>query len=214
MCFNSSSQTVAANAANQATQQAQAVQQSVAGINSAFANRQAQYSNYLGALNTSYQTQLNQQQASSSRALKFAVARTGMTGGSVAADQGAELQREMGQGTVTADEQAQAKLAGLESSDQASKQQAIALAQSGANVGNSAQQLDTQLQGNIQNAQTNLGPNTLGNIFGGITNTTNAMNAAGQQRLGLRAAQAYTGAFTNNANTTGGYGGSGAVGGP
>ena len=66
-----------------------------------------------------------------------------MTGSSVAADQGAELQREAGQGTITAQEQANAKLAGLESSDQAEKQQLISLAQSGANVGNAGQQYAT-----------------------------------------------------------------------
>jgi hypothetical protein len=209
MCFNSSSQTAAKNAANQATQQQDAVNQSIQGINAAFANRQAQYNNYLGAINTSYQTQLAQQQAQASRQLKFSLARGGLTGSSVAANQGGELQREMGQAQVSASEQAQAKLAGLESSDQATRQQAISLAESGANTGNAAQQTATQLQGNIANAQTNLGPNTLGAAFGGITNTYTAMNNAAQSRLGLKAAQAYTMPFSNASNTASGYSGNG-----
>ncbi len=214
MCFNSSSQTAAKNAANQATQQQDAINQSVQGINAAFANRQAQYSNYLGAINTSYQTQLAQQQASASRQLKFSLARGGLTGSSVAANQGGELQREMGQGQVTAQEQAQAKLAALQSSDQATKNQAISLAESGASTGNAAQQTATQLSANLQNAQQNLGPNTLGSVFGGLTNTYTAMNNAAQARLGLRAAQAYTNPFSNSASTTSGYGGGGTGGGP
>ncbi|MDE2098514.1 MAG: hypothetical protein KGL39_14770 [Patescibacteria group bacterium] len=196
-------------AQQQQQQQQQAVNQNVSAINSAFANRQSQYSNYLGALNKSYQTQLNLQQADASRNLKFALARSGMTGGSVAADQGANLQREMGQATLGASEQAQAKLAALESSDAATQQQMIALAQSGANIGNAAGETAAALKANLDNAQSNLGPNTLGQAFGGLTNTINQMNQGYQTRLGLRAAQAYAGAFSNNATTASGYGNAG-----
>lgn len=187
---------------NNATQQAEAQQQAqqtainnnVSAINSAFAGRQGQYNQYLSALNQSYQTQLGLQQSQAARGLKFALARGGQTGGSLAADQGAELQREMGQGTVTAQEQANAKLAGLESSDQAERLQMISLAQSGANIGNAAQQTATSLSSNLQNAQANLGPGTLGNVFGGIgTDVTNA-NLAAQQRAGLQSV--YGGAFS------------------
>ena len=197
-----------AAAAQQADQQA-AVQNSISQINSAFAGRQAQYNDYLSALNKSYQTQLNLQQAQSSRSLKFALARGGLTGSSVAADQGAELQREMGQGTVNAEQQAQAKLASLQSADVASKQQEIALAESGANIGNANQQTATALQANLNNAQANLGSDTLGNAFGGITNTINNYNTAAQTRLGLRAAQAYTNPFSNSSTTNAGFTGSG-----
>jgi hypothetical protein len=207
MCGSTSDASSAA-AQQQADQQA-AVDNSISQINSAFAGRQQQYNDYLGALNSSYQTQLNLQQAQSSRALKFSLARGGLTGSSVAADQGAELQREMGQGTVNAEQQAQAKLASLQSADVASKQQEIALAESGANIGNANQQTATALQANLNNAQANLGSDTLGNAFGGITNTINNYNTAAQTRLGLRAAQAYTNAFSNSSTTSGGYSGSG-----
>jgi hypothetical protein len=203
MCFGGGNASQAAT--QQQEQQNAEVSSNIAGINSAFANRQGQYNDYLNALNKSYQTQLNYQQASASRGLKFALARGGMTGSSVAADQGAELQREMGQAQVTSEEQAQAKLAGLQSSDLASKQQMISLAESGANIGNAAQQTATALQSNIQGAQTNLGPNTLGQMFGGITNTVNNMNTAASTRMGLRAAQAYTNPFSNSAATNSGY---------
>jgi hypothetical protein len=207
MCGSTSDASSAA-AQQQADQQA-AVDNSISQINSAFAGRQQQYNDYLGALNSSYQTQLNLQQAQSSRALKFSLARGGLTGSSVAADQGAELQREMGQGTVNAEQQAQAKLASLQSADVASKQQEIALAESGANIGNANQQTATALQANLNNAQANLGSDTLGNAFGGITNTINNYNTAAQTRLGLRAAQAYTNPFSNSSTTSGGYSGSG-----
>lgn len=209
MCYGGGGNSATAAATQQQQQQQQSIDTNVAGINNAFAGRQQQYSDYLGALNKSYTSQLNLQQTNASRGMKFSLARGGQTGSSLAADQGAELQKEMGQGQITAQEQAQAKLAGLQSSDQAERQQMISLAQSGANIGNAGQQTATALSANLGNAQTNLGPDTLGNVFGGIVNTTNAANTAAQTRLGLRAAQAYTNPFSNSATTNSGFAGSG-----
>jgi hypothetical protein len=197
------------NATQQAEQQQQQQQEAVTGnvnaINSAFANRSSQYSSYLSALNSSYQQQLNLQQAQAARGLKFSLADSGLTGSSVAADQGAELQREMGQATVGAEQQAQAKEAGLQSSDQATRLQMIQLAQSGANIGNAAEQTATALSSNLQNAQANLAPNSLGNAFGGIAQDVSTANTAYMQRQGLRAAGAYTGAFSNTPTSNAGF---------
>lgn len=208
MCMGSGTSATTAAQNQQASQQT-AINNNVAAINSAFAGRQSQYNDYLGALNTSYQTQLQQQQATASRNLKFALAGSGMTGSSVAADQGGQLQQQMEQGTLSASEQAQAKLASLETSDQSEKNQLISLAQSGASVGNAAEQTATALQANIQNADAALAPNSLGAAFGGITNTVNNMNTAAQTRLGLKAAQAYTNPFSNTTSTSSGFTGSG-----
>ena len=206
MCFPSSNSATQA-AQTQASNQQATIAGSIANINAAYGNRQSQYDSYLKALNTSYQQQLNTQQAAASRGLKFSLARGGLTGSSVAANQGAELQKEMGQGTLTAAEQAQAKLAGLQSSDIASKEQMMSLATSGAQIGNAGQQMGTMLQANLNNAQSALAPNTLGNVFGGITGVASNMNTAAQTRLGLRAAQAYANPFSNATSTAGGYGG-------
>jgi hypothetical protein len=211
MCYGGGSNSATQQAEQQQQEQTQAVSQNVAAINSAFAGRQQQYSNYLGALNQSYQQQLNLQQSQAARQLKFSLARGGLTGSSVAADQGGELQREMGQGQITAEEQAQGKLASLESADAAEKQQMISLASSGANIGNAAQQTATALQSNIQNAQSALGPNTLGQVFGGISNVSNSMNTAAATRLGLRAAQAYANPFSQGSNTNAGFSGGAGV---
>jgi hypothetical protein len=81
----------------------------------------------------------------------------------------------------------------------------LSLAESGANIGNAAEQTASALSANLANAQQNLGPNTLSNVFGNLTNTTNQMNTNAQTRMGLKAAQAYTGAFSNNATTNSGY---------
>lgn len=203
MCMGGGNQ--ASQAAEQQQQQTQQnIDRNVSSINDAFQGRQGQYNDYLSALRSSYQTQLATQQGDASRGLKFALARNGQTGGSVAADQGGELQKELGQGQITAEEQAQAKLAGLKSSDAAQRQQMISLAQSGANIGNAGMQTADSLSANLENAQKDLGPNTLGNIFGGVANDISSYNTAAQSRLGLRAAQSYTGAFSNSTNTNAG----------
>lgn len=205
MCFGSTN-----NASQQAEQQQQqqnvTANSNISAINAAFGGRQAQYTSYLNALNSSYQTQLNTQQAQASRGLKFSLARNGQTGSSVAADQGGELQKEEGQAQINAQEQAQGKLAGLQSSDVAERQQLTSLAESGANIGNAAQQTATALTANLNNAQSALGPDTLGNAFGGVTNTINNYNTAAQQRLGLKAAQAYANPFSNSTSTNSGFG--------
>jgi hypothetical protein len=199
------------NAAAQAQQQVQQQQQTtnanVGAINSAFANRGQQYTDYLAALRQSYQTQLDKQQATASRQLKFAGARGGLTGGSEQAQLGGELQQEMGQGELSAEQTAQSKLAGLQSADQAERLQMISLAQGGASIGNAAQETATSLQANINNAQAGLSPTALGNTFGGIADTTNAMNAGASARLGLRAAQAYAMPWSQSSSTNSGFGG-------
>lgn len=204
MCFGNTNK-ASDEATQQQEQQNQTANSNIAAINSAFAGRQGQYDSYLKAINSSYQTQLNTQQAQASRGLKFSLARGGLTGSSVAADQGGELQKEEGQAQVNAQEQAQGKLAGLESSDVAERQQLTSLASSGVNIGNAAQQTATALTANLNNAQSALGPDTLGNAFGGITNTINSYNTAAQQRAGLKASQAYANPFSNSTSTSSGF---------
>lgn len=200
-------------AAQQQEQERQAqIASTVDTINKAFAGRTSQYNTYLDALRKSYGTQLNYQQANAQRNLKFSLARAGLTGGSVAADQGGELTREAGAARIGAEQQAQAKTAALQSSDEATRQQMISLAQSGASIGEPGIQTANMLAANLGNAQANLAPDTLGNVFGGVTNSINAYNTAAQTRLGLRAAQAYTGAFSNAPTTNAGYANTGAGG--
>ena len=207
MCMGGGSSNAAAAAQQQVQQQQQTTNANVGAINSAFANRGQQYTDYLAALRQSYQTQLNNQQATAGRQLKFANARGGLTGGSEAAQLGGELQKEMGQGELGAEQTAQAKLSGLESADQAERLQMISLAQGGASIGNAAQETATSLQANIQNAQAGLSPTALGNTFGTIGETTNAMNAGASARLGLRAAQAYATPFSQSSTTNSGFAG-------
>lgn len=177
MCLGGSNK--AAEAAQQQEQQRQAnISQSVGQIDSAFANRQPQYQQYLDATRNLYSTELGRQQGVASRGLKFALARNGLTGSSVAADQGTELGREMAQGTINAEQKAQGKVSDLMNQDNAERLQLISLAQSGSDIGNANQQATDALRANLGSAMSSNVASGLGDIFGGLSdsykNTTNA----------------------------------------
>lgn len=160
----------AADAANaqQAAQQKQ-IQQSVAAINSAYNSpgRQAQYDTYGKNLNNYYTNQVNTQEATNARNLKFATARSGLTGGSAAVDSNTQLQKDYTQGLLQASQAAQAGQSALQQSDINSKNQMISLAQQGNYTGaiptEVAQAQDTALKGAANYGSAN----AINNLFSG-----------------------------------------------
>lgn len=160
----------AANAANAANaQQQQQIQQSVGQITSAYdnPNRANQYAQYNQNLSNYYTGQVNNQEAVNARNLKFAMARSGLTGGSAAVDSNTQLQKDYTQGLLNASQQAQAGTSALEQSDVNAKNQLIGLAQQGNFTGAIPSQI-AQSQNASLGAAANYGnANALGNVFAG-----------------------------------------------
>jgi hypothetical protein len=106
-------------------------------INQAYdgVGRQKQYDDYLNSLRGLYGDQLSQQQQVAARNLKFANARQGVTGGSVAADRGNLLQQDYQGGLLTAADTARGAVDDLRNQDQAERRSLIALSNSASNVG-------------------------------------------------------------------------------
>lgn len=182
----------AAAAAQQQEQQRQAtISQNVNDIDKSFANRAPQYQQYLGATRNLYQTELGRQQGIASRNLKFSLARGGLTGGSVAADQGNELGREMAQGSINAEQKAQGGLAGLQSQDNSERLQLISLAQSGADIGNAATQSADALRANLGTAMSGSTAAGLGDVFGGISKNVDTFQNAAMARKGVNNSNQY-----------------------
>lgn len=181
----------AAAAAQQEQQRQGTISQNVNQIDSTFANRQPQYDQYLNAQRNLYQTELGRQQGIAARGQKFALARSGLTGSSVAADQGDELGREMAQGSITAEQKAQSGLAGLEGQDNAEKLQLTSLAQSGADIGNAATQSADALRANLGAAMSGSTASGLGDIFGGVTKDVENFNNAAATRRGVNNSNQY-----------------------
>lgn len=167
-------------------------------INAAFASRAPQYASFLKAQEGQYQQQLQQQNNVATRNLKFALARGGQTGGSLATDQGAELGREMAAGTLAGQQKAEGALSGLESQDNSQRLQLISEANSGANLTTGAQQSAAAMQNNLSAAQSAGTANSLGDVFGGISQSINQINNAKQTLAGVKSANAYAAGGSTN----------------
>ena len=183
MGMGSSSSSNSAAAAN--TAQQNQINGTIAQINSAYdsPSRQAQYSTYGNQLDQYYTNQVNQQEATNARNLKFANARSGLTGGSEAVDSNTQLQKDYTQGLLQASQAAQTGQAQLEQSDIASKNQLTAEAEQGAYLGSIPQAVSTATQANLGAAQNYANTNSLGNLFAGTSQIYNNLNTAAANRL-------------------------------
>ena len=160
----------AANAANAANaQQQKDIQSSVGQITQAYdnPNRAAQYQQYNNNLQNYYTGQVNNQEAVNARNLKFAMARSGLTGGSAAVDSNTQLQKDYTQGLLNASQQATAGTSALEQSDVNAKNQLIGLAQQGNFTGAIPSQVAAAQSASLGAAQNFGSAQSLGNVFAG-----------------------------------------------
>lgn len=191
-------QAAAAEAERQAT-----ISGNVNNINSAYAGREGQYTDFLDALRKTYGNELNRQQTDASRNLKFSLARGGLTGGSSAVFAGKNLTREANQGTLNAESKAQGAVSDLRAKDEQTRLSEISLAQSGADIGDAASQTANSLRANIGAAQSANTASGLGDVFGGTATTYKAMQEAAALRRGLKQSEIYTQPFTRGSGASG-----------
>lgn len=177
---NSASQ---AAAAQDAQRQAQ-INQSVGQITSAYSSpqRAASIDQYGKTVNNYLTGQVNEQEATNARNLKFAMARSGLTGGSAAVDSNTQLQKDYAKGLLTASQQAQAAKAGLQQADTNSENQLIGLAQQGSYIGAIPQQIATAQSAANGAAANYANPAALGNLFAGTANIYNTEQTAAANR--------------------------------
>lgn len=208
MCFGGAGNAAAAAQAEE-TQRSAQIAQNVQNINSAFANRGAQYGNYQTALQGQYQTELTRQQDIASRNNKFALARSGLTGGSAAVDAGKLLSQDEQRGTLNAQQQVQGSVAKLQAADESTRQQEISLAQGGGDIGDAAIQTANGLRANIGNAQNANVAGALGQVFGDVSTNYTNMNTAAALRRGIYAGSARASLYGSPAGSLGSLGGGG-----
>lgn len=172
-----------AAAAASAAQQAQ-IDATIGQINSAYSSpgRQAQYQQYGRNLNNYLTGQVNEQEKQNARNLKFAEARSGLTGGSAAVDANTQLQKDYTQGLLQASRAAQTGQAQLEQADVASKNQLIAQAEQGGYLGSIPQAVSQASQANLGAASSAYNPQALGNLFAGTANLYNNEQVAAANR--------------------------------
>lgn len=171
-------------AAQEAAQQA-TISKNVNQIDSAFSNRQPEYDQYRQGLQAQYQQELDRQQAIAGRNNKFALARSGLTGGSAAVDSGRLLGQEEQLGTLAAQQQVNSGVSKLQAQDESTRQQMISLAQSGNDIGNAATETSQALRANLGQAQSVNAAQGLGDVFAQTANSYNNEQTASALRNGL-----------------------------
>jgi hypothetical protein len=195
--------TSAQDAAAQEAARQKAIAQNVQSINKAYAGREGQYGDFVGALRKQYGADLGRQQTAAARNLKFGLARGGLTGGSAAVDAGRNLSRENAQATIAAESKATQAGADLRARDEQSRLSMISLAQAGANIGDAAGQTANALRANIESARAAGQTQGLGELFGGTAQTYKSMQEAAALRKGLKYSEIYANPFTRGSGAGG-----------
>jgi hypothetical protein len=187
---SSSAQRRAQRAAEQAEAERQAqIRAATERIDAAFGSpaRQRQYDDFLGALRDYYTQDAQRQKVIADRNQRFALARSGLTGGSAAVDAGRTLRDEYNRGILSAERQAQGALSDLMAQDQQSRLNLIQLAQSGADAATTAQNAANAMRVNIAGAQSSARAQGLGDIFGGTADLYRRQQEAAERRRGQTA---------------------------
>lgn len=177
----------ASNAAQQqAAQQQAAIQQGTNQVQAIFADpsRQAQYDQLAKATTDYYTNQLNQQQKVANNKLDFTLAQNGQIGGSVQADQQAQLGKEYDQGVLQATQLGQQAKAGLQASDTQEQANLIAAVQGGESATQASTQAAEAMRSGLSNAQANAETQGLGNMFGDISTLYQNSQTAAANRNG------------------------------
>jgi hypothetical protein len=177
------------NSAAKHAQQADAarqeqIKQSIGQITAAYSSpqRQAQYDAYGANLKNYYTNQVNEQEATNARNLKFSMARNGLTGGSVAVDSNTQLQKDYAKGLIQAAQQASAGKASLQQSDINAKNSLVSLAQQGAYTGAIPAQVNEAQLATSGAAQNYGSANSLGNLFSNTGKVYENMTLAAANR--------------------------------
>lgn len=155
--------------ANRQEQQRQArVAATTAAINRAFdaPAREAQVADFINAAREYYTIDLQRQRAQDERQRKFAMSRTGLTGGSADVDLAKRAAEAFTRGTLEAEQRAQGSGAALRAQDQQARLNLIQMAQSGLDIGTAASQSASALRTGLQEAQATSRQNALSDVFG------------------------------------------------
>lgn len=178
----------AAKEANRAEEQRQAsIRGTQAKVNDVFNSpqRAADIGDFVNATRSFYQQDLDRQKAEADRGLKFALAKSGLTGGSTQVDQQGLLADNYGRGLLQVEQKAQGAGASLSAADQDARARLISLATSGLDATTAAQQAAASMRSNLQAGQSEAQLGSLGDAFSQFNQFAQNAKAAQQQRAGF-----------------------------
>jgi len=184
MCMGTSNGAQREATAAEATREAN-IRQTTGEINALFDSpeRTAQRNQYGNDVRTFLTEDANRQKGVADRNLKFAMARSGLTGGSATVDANRTLGQDYQRGILNAEQKTQGAIADLMGRDEQSRLNLTGLAQSGLSAAAAAQQGAAGLRANLAGANAAAIGNGLGDIFGSIeTIKRNSETNAAQRR--------------------------------
>ncbi len=166
----------------------QRIAQSTSAINAIYdaPGRQAQYDQLAADTTQFYRNDLDQQKEDNDRKLKFALARSGQTGGSLQVDQTAKLGKDYLKGVVEATRRGQAAGAELRGLDEQSRLNLIAMAQTGLDATTASQRAAMSLKGNLESGRATSTASGLGDMFGNFGDIYQRSQQQAEYRRGLR----------------------------
>ncbi len=143
------------------------VQAAVDTINSTFngSGRQAMYDDIAGATRDVATRDLDRQFTQASNQNLFGLARSGLLGGSVDAESGADLATRYGEGQIRATAAGQSAAADLRSVDERTRQNLVSLAQSGLDTGTAATMASGQMAAATDAARSASSSASVGRLF-------------------------------------------------
>ncbi|RRU17819.1 hypothetical protein [Stenotrophomonas sp. 278] len=146
------------------------IKQTQGRINQVFDNprRARDIADFVGAVRTRAMEDLNRQNADATRELTFALARGGLSGGSVNVDQNRRLADDYNRGLLNVESRAQGAGAQLEAADQDARARLIQLATSGLDATTAASQAAAGLRSNLETARSASTGEELADQFGAI----------------------------------------------
>lgn len=139
-------------------------------INSVFdnPNRKGEIADFVSALRDFQMQDLDRQKASTDRELRFAMARGGLTGGSVNVDKNREFAEDYLRGRLNVENRALGAGADLEARDQDARARLIQLATSGMDTTTAAQQAAASMGSNLESARASAYGQQMGDQFAGF----------------------------------------------
>ena len=129
-------------------------------------SRTGEYEKYGRSINDLYLQDANRQKMVADRGLQFSMARSGLTGGSLATSAGRDMRDEYTRGVLEATRRAQGSVADLKAQDNSARLNLIQLANAGTDATSAAQNAAAAMRTNLASAQGGATASGLGDIFG------------------------------------------------
>ena len=178
----------AANAANASEKERLAgITRTQGAVNDVFNSdqRKGDIADFVDAVRTFKGDDLERQRVKTDRESRFALARGGLTGGSVNVDRNAELGREFVRGQLDIDRQARGAGAGLEAADQDARARLIQLATSGLDATTGAAQSAAALRSSLEAGRSTELVQGAGNAFGNFAKFNQSSLDAKERRRAI-----------------------------